>query len=662
MFDGWIRFIQGSGFMPHGYCLRWDPGLLTVFIIGNLIIAIAYFSIPAALLTFVRKRRDLAFSWIFILFGLFIVSCGTTHLLKIITLYQPLYWAEAGMDLFTGVVSIVTAFLLWPLVPKVLELPSPQQLSEKNQLLQASMEESSSLNAELKDLNQQLRVARDRAIEASNAKSAFVAAISHELRTPLTAILGMNELLSASMLNPEQMQLSHNVQMAAASLLDTVNDVLDLSRLEAGKLEIESIPFLVSDLLGQCLKNVESSAARKNLVLKTTIDTSLPYCLMGDAARLKQILTNLLSNAVKFTEEGTIDLALELLPRDESSELKVRFSVSDTGVGIADADRERIFQPFTQADQSTARRYGGSGLGLSIANYLAVLMDSEIRVESQLGQGSRFWFDLDLSEGKLERSQKQTYQHFCPVFPQSRVLVVDDDPFLQKLAGMQLEKLRLQVSIAGSGEEVLKYFSEGRKFDLILMDCHMPGQDGYSLTRSLRAMPGLAGLPIIAVTAGAMIGDRERCIAAGMDDYLSKPYTLKQLGEVLQRWLSHAEPEPDRLAQTPGSQAGQRQLLDLEKLKKTYGAAACSEIVETFFQSAEPILQELVLSRQSENAERIKFLAHRLKGASAMACIEQLSRSSRNLEESAGKSDWVEIDLLLEELKSLLEKARCSQY
>ncbi len=645
--------------MPHGYCLRWDPALVGTFIAGNILVAIAYFSIPLTLMYFVKIRRDLAFSWMFVLFGIFIVSCGITHILKIITLYHPFYWAEAWMDFFTGTISLATAILLWPLIPKALALPSPKQLSEKNVLLESSMLESEKLNSELQELNQQLRYARDNAIDASNTKSAFVAAISHELRTPLTAILGMNELLMSGRLDSEQKQLAHNVQVAASSLLASVNDILDLSRLEAGKLELEILPFQFSELSAECLKVVESAACRKNISLKLDCDSALPPCVSGDSVRIKQILINLLSNAVKFTDSGSVELKIELLS-EEDNDLLVRFSVIDSGLGIKPADLARIFQPFTQADQSSSRRFGGSGLGLSIANYLAMLMGSRIFVESEPDLGSRFWFELNLGKGAVcSMKQSQQQQNGSPKLPRSKILVVDDDPFLQKLAKAQLQKIDMTVTIAGCAEEVLQMFAAGKRFDLILMDCHMPGQDGYSLTKTIRQMDAMQELPIIAVTAGAMKGDRERCLAAGMNDYLSKPYTIKQLIETLQRWLLHVEDSYDghEGESSDDSEPGSL-LVDIGKLEKTFGRQASADILDTFFQSSESIIQELKKSRIKEDLQNLKALAHRLKGASSMACIEKLATNSRRLESAISDSNWQEVDQIIESMQSLLSRAR----
>lgn len=630
--------------------------MLGTMIVANLMIAIAYFSIPSALFFFVRKRTDLAFPWMFQLFGLFIVSCGTTHLVKILTIYKAAYWWEAGVDLFTGIVSMVTAILLWPLIPKALNLPKPAQLEQANKQLLDSMNETKKLNEELYSINEQFRLARDQAIESSNLKSGFVATISHELRTPLTGILGLNELLMSTNLDEEQHALSKSINEAADSLLAIVNDILDLSKLEAGRLQVDLVPMNLRQLLNECLDIVSTPASRKGLSLKSSMDPDLIIdILFGDSIRIKQILTNLLGNAVKFTEHGEVELRAEHVKASEDS-IVVRFVVRDTGIGIAPASLERIFMPFTQADQSTSRKYGGTGLGLSICRYLSELLGAQLSVSSNEGKGSSFFFEVPLMKKANVQHILTSSGSLKPALV-SNVLVVEDDPFLQQLAGKQMQHLGVSCRVARNAEEALEYL-RAEKFDVIFMDCHMPGTDGYALTGIIRASQNWGGVPIVAMTAGAMLGDYERCISSGMDDYLSKPYTLKQLEVMLRKWtgevsarnsVEQTSPAAQASPQKNGGEIGAKLPVDLERLRTTYGDSACVEILDLFFSTSKQLLRELQTAKENQSAGSVKELAHRLKGSCLMAFMDPLSQLSASIEEQARleNPDWnlIERDL-----------------
>lgn len=709
MFNSWLDF---SAFMPHGFCLRWDPALLATMIVANLMIAVAYFSIPSALFFFVRKRKDLVFPWMFQLFGLFIISCGTTHLVKILTIYKAAYWWEAGVDLFTGVVSMVTAVLLWPLIPKALNLPSPTQLERANKQLLDSMNETKKLNEELQSINDQFRVARDQAIESSNLKSGFVATISHELRTPLTGILGLNELLMSTKLDDEQQALSKSINEAADSLLAIVNDILDLSKLEAGRLQVDLAPLNLRQLINECLDIVSTPASRKGLALKSSMDPELMNdSLFGDSVRIKQILTNLLGNAVKFTEKGEVELRAEFVGAAEES-IIARFVVRDTGIGIDTKSIDRIFMPFTQADQSTSRKYGGTGLGLSICRYLSELVGGQITVKSEEGKGSSFSLELPLMKSANVRQILTASGSLKPALV-SNVLVVEDDPFLQQLAGKQMQRLGVSARVARGADEALE-FLKSEAFDVIFMDCHMPGTDGYALTGMIRASQDWRHIPIVAMTAGAMVGDYERCISSGMDDYLSKPYTLKQLEGMLRKWTGQVsvseknstqsteaaaassgtteipDPDPasivaaaeptiansdsgsasieiaavaettdsaDKPPNSDGTTIGDRLPADLEKLRTTYGDSACEEILDLFFQSSQTLLVELRDATAAKSASAVKELSHRLKGSCLMAFMDPLSQMSARIEKEAREAqpDWNIIDQDLRALIVMLD-------
>jgi signal transduction histidine kinase len=530
-------FDLTNGFLPHGFCLRWDGPLLFVFVASNIGIAIAYFAIPAALRFFVGKRKDLPYPHMFQLFAAFIMSCGITHLAKIWTLYQPAYWAEALIDAWTAGVSLLTAAMLWPLIPKALALRSPAALASANEQLEGVNKQLTAVNEELEKLNADLKAARDQALEASSLKSAFIANISHELRTPLSGVLGMNELLMTTELNSVQRQYSQVVHDSARSLLSLVNDILDLSKIEAGKMNIEAIALNLDSATQEATNLLAAAAAGKGLDLKIEVDDSLPEQVFGDPIRLHQVLLNLLGNAVKFTHRGSVSLKVSQEASDDQF-IRVRFAVTDTGIGVADGEKKYLFMPFSQVDQSTTRRYGGTGLGLTISKRLVELMGGEIGLQSEKGKGSTFWFVLPFrKQGSTVASRPIGLGTAFEGYG-ARVLVVEDNTTLQTLVAKQLEGLGLVADIVSTGEEALDILPK-EPYSLILMDCHLPHMDGYEATRLIREREDGTGLhiPIVAMTAGAMKGDPEKCLAVGMDDYLAKPYTLEQLKEKMQRWL-----------------------------------------------------------------------------------------------------------------------------
>jgi len=534
-----------NNFMPHGVCLQWNTPLLLTWIIANTGIAIAYFAIPAALVYFVKKRKDdLPYPWMFRLFALFIVSCGITHVMKIWTIYHAHYWAEALLDLVTAIVSLATAILLWPLIPKMLALKSPARLEDANDLLAKT-------NSELNTTNKNLILARDQAVEASSLKSSFVANISHELRTPVTGVMGMNELLLRTDLTPHQKDLATSIQEAAKSLHLIVNDILDLSKIEAGKMTLQRVFLNPAEMVRDSINIVLPAAQKKGIVLNCQIDPHLEEHannLSGDPVRVNQVLLNLMGNAVKFTDHGQISVDVSILSRDQDKTV-VKFSVTDTGIGLDQHEQKMLFIPFTQADESTTRKYGGTGLGLTISKLLVELMDGEIGVLSEKNKGSTFWFSVPFTHTPEIILKRYTTSMTINLgtASQGKVLVVEDNPVLRSLALKQLETLGIGAHAVSNGQAAVDEFARAH-YSLILMDCHLPIMDGYEATQHIRESEKNTDkhITIIAMTAGAMIGDYEKCRQAGMDDYLAKPYTLKQLKEKLGDWLLTEKSIPPR--------------------------------------------------------------------------------------------------------------------
>jgi signal transduction histidine kinase len=535
---GSLDFVNRNPlFHPHGYCYLWQGDLVASHVISDSLIALSYLTISVTLIYLVRRaQHTIPFQWMFLAFGLFIVACGLTHAMEIVTLWQPLFWLSADVKIVTALASVSTAIALPPLVPRILGVVRSATLSEERRV--ALERANAELEQRVEERTRQLSEAmarehamRERAEDANRLKDEFLSTISHELRTPLLAILGWSEMLSKGQLPaPAVDRAVASIQRNARAQTQLVDDLLDVSRMATGQLRLDRRPLAFDEVVSAALDGIRPVAEARQIALETNGRWS-PHYVVGDEQRLQQVVWNLFTNAVKFTPDGgRVVVSMSRTPKT------IRLEVADTGIGLDPSFKQHLFERFRQADSSPSRRQGGLGLGLALARELTELHGGHISAHSDgLGRGSTFVVELPatrLSAAGAHAGERRTAR-----LDGARILVVDDDQDGLEVVAAALRDVGATVIPSLSVRDAVRHVSEG-SIDLIVSDLAMPQEDGYAFIRHVRIDLGSA-VPAIALTARVRQEDRQRALASGYQLHVRKPVLPSDLVQAVSQLIAH---------------------------------------------------------------------------------------------------------------------------